>query len=97
VTLVSNAEEAFTSYQEKAYDIVFMDIQMSIMDGLEASKLILDYEENTDKKHVPIIALTADIMPGDKEKYNTAGMDDYATKPLDLEVLTKIISRYCTS
>jgi len=97
VTLVSNGQEAFTAYQDNRYDILFMDIQMPVMGGIEASKVILKYEEESDLKHVPIIALTADALPGDREKYISEGMDDYATKPLDVDALRKIISAHCSS
>ena len=95
VTLVSNGEEALKAYQEKRYDILFMDIQMPVMDGVAASKAILKYEEESDLEHVPVIALTADALPGDREKYIAEGMDDYATKPLDIHVLKKVITTHC--
>jgi signal transduction histidine kinase/CheY-like chemotaxis protein len=95
VTLVSNGQEAVDAFESKRYDIVFMDIQMPVMDGLEASKKILTYEENMGLEHVPVVALTADSLPGDREKYISKGMDDYATKPLNVEVLKKIISTHC--
>jgi len=95
VTVVSDGKEAFEVYQENEYDIIFMDIQMPVMDGLEANKNILQYESQHDLKHVPIVALTANTSVEDKEKYLSEGMDDYATKPLDVDVLKKIISDHC--
>jgi CheY-like chemotaxis protein len=72
-----------------------MDIQMPVMGGVEATQLILDYEKERGVKHIPIIALTANALSGDKEKYMAEGMDDYATKPLDLKVIEKLIVKYC--
>jgi signal transduction histidine kinase/CheY-like chemotaxis protein len=97
VTVVSDGKEAFEMYQENEYDIIFMDIQMPVMDGLEANKNILLYESKHDLKHVPIVALTANTSVEDREKYLSEGMDDYATKPLDVKVLKRIISYHCTS
>jgi len=96
VTLVENGEEALESYQEDKYDIVFMDIHMPVMGGVEASQKIIVYEKDAGLTHVPLIALTADALPGDREKYILAGMDDYATKPLDTDALTRIISAHCS-
>ena len=76
--------------------MVFMDIQMPVMGGVESTQKILAYEKEHKLKHVPIIALTANALPGDKEKYMSEGMDDYATKPLDVKVLEKLISKYTT-
>jgi len=95
VTLAFNGKEAFEMYKENEYDIIFMDIQMPIMDGIEANKNILAYEAEHHLKHVPIIALTANTLPGEREKYIAAGMDDYATKPLDPDVLKSIIADHC--
>ena len=74
-----------------------MDIQMPIMDGVEASKNILAYELKHSLKHVPVIALTANTSPGDREKYIAQGMDGYAVKPLEVEALKAIIEEYCGS
>jgi len=97
VMLVSNGKEALNAYQENSYDILFMDIQMPVMGGIEATEAIFEYEEKSDLKHVPVIALTADALAGDREKYISSGMDDYATKPLDIDALTKIISIHCST
>jgi len=96
VTIASNGEEAYEYRQQEQYDMIFMDIQMPVMGGVESTQLILDYEEENGLKHIPIIALTANALSGDKEKYMAEGMDDYATKPLDLKVIEKLIAEYCT-
>ena len=65
-------------------------------DGLEIYEGdILEYEKEHGIEHIPIIALTANALPGDKEKYISEGMDDYATKPLDVKILEKLIAQYC--
>ena len=97
VTVVSNGKEAVEAVKENDYDIIFMDIQMPVMDGVEASKNILAYESKHALKHIPVVALTANTSPGDREKYLAEGMDDYAVKPLEVEALEAIISKHCIS
>ena len=97
VTVVSNGKEAVETVKENDYDIIFMDIQMPVMDGVEASKNILAYESKHALKHIPVVALTANTSPGDREKYLAEGMDDYAVKPLEVEALEAIISKHCIS
>ncbi len=94
VTLTANGKEAFEKRQSDEYDIIFMDIQMPVMSGLESTKAILEYEAQENLKHIPIVALTANALKGDREKYIEAGMDNYASKPLNLIELKNIISKY---
>jgi CheY-like chemotaxis protein len=95
VTLSSDGKEAFEKYQGDSFDIIFMDIQMPVMDGVEATHKILEYEKGNRLSHVPIIALTANVTTGDREHFISEGMDDYATKPLDVETLKRLIAQYC--
>jgi signal transduction histidine kinase/CheY-like chemotaxis protein len=95
VTLADNGEVAYNARISANYDMVFMDIQMPVMGGVESTHKILAYEKEHDVKHVPIIALTANALPGDREKYISEGMDDYATKPLDVKILEKLVNQYC--
>ena len=95
VTLSSDGKEAFEKYQGDSFDIIFMDIQMPVMDGVEATHKILEYEKGNRLSHVPIIALTANVSTGDREHFISEGMDDYATKPLDVETLKRLIAQYC--
>jgi signal transduction histidine kinase/CheY-like chemotaxis protein len=97
ITVVFDGKDALEMYPKNEYDIIFMDIQMPIMDGVEASKNILAYELKHSLKHVPVIALTANTSPGDREKYIAQGMDGYAVKPLEVEALKAIIEEYCGS
>ena len=94
VSIAKNGEEAYEHRIRDKYDMIFMDIEMPVMGGMEATGKILSYERNNGKKHVPIIALTANALAGDKEKYIAAGMDGYLAKPLELEALRDIFKEY---
>jgi CheY-like chemotaxis protein len=71
-----------------------MDIQMPVLGGIEATEKILEYEEKHRKHHIPIVALTANALEGDREKYIKAGMDNYLSKPIELEQLNVLIQEY---
>lgn len=86
-----NGVEAVDACIKKDYDIVFMDCQMPIMDGYEATKLIRKEEDN--KKHTIIIAMTAYAMEGDDRKCKEAGMDDYLSKPFQIEDVIEMIGK----
>ncbi len=94
VTLTQNGKEAYEKRKSGDYDIIFMDIQMPVMGGIDATKEILNYEREHNLEHIPIVALTANALKGDREKYIEAGMDNYASKPLNLLELKHIISKY---
>jgi len=89
ITVASNGLEAFQKRKDGNYDLIFMDIQMPLLDGIEATKEILEYEADFDQKHIPILALTANALKGDRERFLAAGLDEYTTKPL---VRTEIIT-----
>ncbi|MFK5976561.1 MAG: ATP-binding protein [Sulfurovum sp.] len=91
VTLANNGEEALELRQANHYNIIFMDIQMPVMGGIEATQAILEYESKEDKRHIPIVALTANALSGDREKYINAGMDNYLSKPIELEQLSLLL------
>ena len=94
VTLASNGQEAFELRKQNDYDLIFMDIQMPVMNGLEATSEILRYEEVNRISHIPIIALTANALTGDREKYMEAGMDNYISKPINIAELKNLIASY---
>jgi signal transduction histidine kinase/CheY-like chemotaxis protein len=94
VTLASNGEEAFELRKQNDYDLIFMDIQMPVMSGIEATREILHYEQVNHLKHIPIVALTANALAGDRERYIEAGMDNYIPKPIDLADLRNLIEMY---
>ena len=76
------------------YDIIFMDCNMPVMDGYEATQFIRKAEARLGIQPTPVIALTAYAMPGDREKCISAGMTDYLTKPMSKQMLKKMVSRY---
>lgn len=94
VTLANNGEIAVDLRSQNEYDIIFMDIQMPVLGGIEATQKILEFEEKHRKHHVPIVALTANALAGDREKYIEAGMDNYLSKPIELEELNLLIQEY---
>jgi len=91
IDIVGNGKEAFEALQRQTYDIVFMDIQMPEMDGIEATKSIRASIES--QKQPIIIAMTANAMLGDREKYLAIGMDDYLSKPVKIDTLHQTLAR----
>ncbi len=92
VEIANNGQEALSLLQKNSYDIVLMDVQMPVMDGLEATRRIRKLP--APKCDIPIIALTAHGLQEDREKSLAAGMDAHLTKPIDLPVLTRKIAQY---
>ncbi|KAA3619936.1 MAG: response regulator [Calditrichaeota bacterium] len=92
---VANGKEAVTAIKMIPYDLIFMDMQMPEMDGLQATQAIRELE-NSDQ-HIPIIAMTANAMKGDREKCIISGMDDYISKPINRTMLKDILAKYDTS
>jgi signal transduction histidine kinase/CheY-like chemotaxis protein len=90
VTLVEDGEAAVAAAAETDFDVILMDVQMPVMDGLDATRYIRDREQGTDK-HVSIIALTAHAMKGDRERCLEAGMDAYVAKPVQKQELLHMI------
>jgi two-component system, sensor histidine kinase and response regulator len=86
VTLAGNGKEALQQINGHDFDLVLMDIQMPEMDGLEATVAIRVLEQQTGE-HIPIVALTAHAMKGDRERCLEAGMDGYVTKPVQAAIL----------
>jgi PAS domain S-box-containing protein len=90
VESAEDGEKALEVLRRNSFDIIFMDIQMPVMDGIETTKRI---RSMNDKGGVPIIALTACAMAGDREKFLAAGMDDYLSKPVGMDDLERVLSR----
>ena len=81
VTMVVNGAEALDSIHNKDFDLVFMDCQMPVMDGYEATRQIRQWESKNCREPIPIVALTANALKGDRKKCLSAGMSDYMSKP----------------
>jgi CheY-like chemotaxis protein len=90
VTTVETGTAALRVLEERSFDLVLMDVQMPEMDGLEASAAIRAWEQ-TNGQHIPIIAMTAHAMTGDRERCLDAGMDDYVSKPISKQELIRAI------
>lgn len=88
--LAGNGLEALELHKQKEYDIILMDIQMPLMDGLEAARHIRERETD---KHTPIIALTAYALQGDRERFLNLGMDEYLPKPIQMNELFYLINK----
>lgn len=89
--VANNGVEGLFLYKSKRYDMILMDIQMPIMDGIETTKQIRLIEGQS--THTPIIALTAFALSGDREKFLGMGMDEYVSKPIELDKLYEIMDR----
>ena len=94
VSIVNNGKEALENRMQNEYDMIFMDIEMPVMGGMEATGQIISYERNKHKIHIPVIALTGNALSGDRERYMSAGMDGYLSKPIDLEALNHLFETY---
>jgi CheY-like chemotaxis protein len=92
--VVANGNEVLQALERKPYDLVLMDCQMPELDGYEATHRI---RENPKTKAIRIIAMTANAMRGESEKCLAAGMDDYLSKPVRLETLREMITRWMPS
>jgi CheY-like chemotaxis protein len=92
VLLAANGQEALDLLEREPVDFVLMDVQMPVLDGLEATRLLRERERGTGS-HLPIIAMTAHAMKGDRDRCLEAGMDHYVAKPIQPEELFAVISR----
>jgi len=92
VTVVENGADAVTEVQNASYDIVLMDMQMPVMDGITATMAIRGLAGGVSR--IPIVALTANAMVGDREKYLVSGMNDYVSKPFDPDELLATIRQW---
>ena len=95
VDLASNGQEAVEAVGKLPYDIVLMDISMPLMDGMEATRAIRDMEGVNSQ--VPIVALTAHALKGDRERFIASGMNDYLTKPIDKSAILRCIYRWTSN
>jgi len=93
VVVAANGREALEALEKGSFDLVFMDVQMPVMDGFEATTAIRK-KEAASGMHVPVVALTAHAMKGDREKCLAGGMDEYLTKPIRPQELDEILKSY---
>ena len=95
--IVANGKDAINEYKNGAYNLILMDINMPIVDGIESFNQIREYEKSNNLVNIPIIALTANVIKGDKEKFLNLGMNGYLTKPIDMKELKNIFAVYLSS
>jgi signal transduction histidine kinase/CheY-like chemotaxis protein/HPt (histidine-containing phosphotransfer) domain-containing protein len=94
VTAVNDGREAIDRLERDRYDLVLMDCLMPVMDGYMATRLWRERERAADSGHLPILAMTANAMAGDRERCLASGMDDYLSKPLDRAALVLMLRRW---
>jgi two-component system, sensor histidine kinase and response regulator len=92
VDAVENGLQVIEKAKEGKYNAILMDVQMPEMDGFEATRRIREWEAG--RQHIPIIAMTAHAMKGDRERCLEAGMDDYVSKPLEIRILLGVLDRW---
>ena len=87
----TDGKQGVESAKDRKPDLILMDIQMPVMDGLEATRIL---KADATTKNIPVLALTSDAMKGDKEKILEAGCDGYLAKPLDIKELLEKVAEY---
>jgi CheY-like chemotaxis protein len=94
VDMAANGKEALEMWEKLPYDLILMDCQMPEMDGLEATQAIREREAEGKRSHIPIVAMTASAMQGDRELCLAAGMDDYLSKPVKSTDLQSVLNHW---
>jgi len=94
ITIAHNGKIALEERINHDYDAVFMDIAMPVMDGVEATHKILEYEKENNVPHIPIIAVTANALKGDRERFMKEGLDEYVTKPIKKESILSVLNMF---
>jgi len=90
VVVAANGKEAVTEFERGPFDVILMDVQMPEMDGFEATAVIREKEKEKGG-HIPIVAMTAHAMKGDRERCLEAGMDEYVSKPIRPQIVVDAI------
>ncbi len=96
ISVAANGKEALTALECGSFDVVLMDVQMPVMDGLEATAIIREREQGSGQR-IPIVAMTAAAMKGDRERCLEGGMDDYVSKPIDPQEMFAAITKHAGS
>ncbi len=86
--------QAIEKYKVNKYDAILMDENMPVMNGIEATSEIINYEKENELEHTPIVALTGNAVEGDRERFIAAGMDEYLNKPIDRARLYEVLSSF---
>jgi CheY-like chemotaxis protein len=94
VDLANDGLQAFERIKNKKYDLILMDIQMPVMDGIEATHEIINYENEESIPHTPIVALTANALKGDRERFLEEGLDEYIAKPIENNELLFVLKKF---
>jgi len=94
VDIAGDGRAAFMSLEDNDYDTILMDVEMPVMDGIEATQMIRNEAPTKKKRNVPIIAMTANAMAGDRENYLSSGMNDYISKPMNAARLISLVDRW---
>ena len=94
VDVAANGREAVEMWEQFPYAMIFMDCQMPELDGLSATEEIRRLEARRQRAHTPIVAMTANAMQQDQEDCRAAGMDDYASKPVKLDLLQELVGKW---
>ncbi len=93
VTVVSSGKEALAALDRRSYDLALMDVQMPEMDGFEATRILREREQSSGQRQ-PVVAMTALVMKGDRERCMEAGMDGYLSKPISIEELDRVLDSF---
>ena len=96
MAFVENGMDALAALETATFDMVFMDCAMPVMDGYEAVKILRERESGSGRR-IPVVALTAHAMEGDRERCLEAGMDDYVSKPFDRRDIEAAVARWLVS
>jgi two-component system sensor histidine kinase/response regulator len=94
VDMAANGKEAVEMWEKLPYDLILMDCQMPEMNGLEATQAIREREDQDKRSRIPIVAMTASAMQGDRDLCLAAGMDDYLSKPVKSTDLQSLLERW---
>ena len=97
VEVVEDGTDAVAAFRKNRYDLILMDENMPRMNGTEAVAEIREIERQTQRPHTPVVALTANAIKGDRERFIGAGMDDYLQKPIDKDALYSLLAHYLTA
>ena len=93
IDFADNGKEALDMFGSTRYDLILMDVQMPVMDGIKTTTKMREIEKSTGT-HTPIIAITANALLGDRESCLAAGMDDYVSKPFRIEKLIELLENH---